>query len=215
MNQPTTQSASVLKTMRNLVPQRRLTYTESLRIAELQANRLLELFAVTGPFVPTEIVTELPRVTIRQAADMPVSGSAHWEEGQWVITLNSAEGNVRRRFSLMHEFKHVLDHTTKSYLYGDTLNDPEAAAHAERAADQFAACVLMPKRWLKSEWFGSRQNLAVSALRLGVSTRALSVRLHYLGLGIEMPRCSRTNQSEGHRSSASGYFRSASMEAVA
>ena len=214
MNQPTTQNESVLKTLRDLVPQRRLTYTESLRIAELQANRFLELFEVTGPFVPTEIVTELPRVTIRNAPDLPASGSAHWEEGQWVITLNSAEGNVRRRFSLMHEFKHVLDHTTKSYLYGDTLNDPEAAVRAERAADQFAACALMPKRWLKSEWFGSGQNLVVSARHLGVSPRALSVRLDYLGLGIETPRCSPPNHPVPGRGARSTYFRQATMEAV-
>ncbi len=215
MNQPTTQNESVLRTMRDLVPKRRLTYAESLRIAELQANRLLELFEVMGPFVPTEIVTELPRITIRNASDMPVSGSAHWEEGHWVITLNSAEGNVRRRFSLMHEFKHVLDHTTKSYLYGDPQTDPEAAARAERAADQFAACVLMPKRWLKREWFGSGQNLSISAMRLGVSTRALSVRLHYLGLGIDTPRCSLPNHPGPRRSGRSTYFRQATMEAVA
>ena len=92
MNQPTTQNESVLKTLRDLVPPRRLTYTESLRVAELQANRFLEIFEVTGPFVPAEIVTELPRVSIRNASDMPVSGSAHWEEGQWVITLNSGGG---------------------------------------------------------------------------------------------------------------------------
>jgi Zn-dependent peptidase ImmA (M78 family) len=156
----------------------------------------------------------LPRVTIRNASDLPASGSAHWEEGQWVITLNSAEGNVRRRFSLMHEFKHVLDHTTKSYLYGDTLNDPVAATRAERAADQFAACLLMPKRWLKSEWFGNGQNLVASASHLGVSTRALSVRLHYLGLGIEMPRCSRSDQSRSRQRGRGTYFRTASMAGV-
>ena len=115
----------------------------------------------------------------------------------------------------MHEFKHVLDHTTKICLYGDTLNDAEAAARAERSADQFAACVLMPKRWLKSEWFGSGQNLSISAMRLGVSTRALSVRLHYLGLGIETPRCSRPNHTGPRRSGRRAYFRQATMEALA
>ena len=52
---------SVLATLRALVPPRRLTYTESLRIAELQANRLLEIFDIAGPRVPSELVTELPR----------------------------------------------------------------------------------------------------------------------------------------------------------
>jgi hypothetical protein len=52
-----------------------------------------------------------------------------------VITLNGAEPYVRQRFSLMHELKHIIDHTTKHYLYGNIAQDEEAAQRAERAAD--------------------------------------------------------------------------------
>jgi hypothetical protein len=189
MNQKTTRNPSVLATLRALVPERPLRYSESLRIAELQANRLLELFAIAGPLVPNELVSELPRIEVRLQHDLPVSGSTHWEAGRWIITLNADEPHVRHRFSLMHEFKHVLDHTTKQYLYGDTEADAVAADRAERVADHFAACLLMPKRWLKSEWFTSRQRLSVVARHLEVSTRALSLRLWHLGLVGETPRC--------------------------
>src|SRR4051812_15753481 len=67
--------ASVLKTLRDLVPRRPLSFGESLRVAELQANRLLELFAISGPLVPNELVSELPRIEVRYDADLPVSGS--------------------------------------------------------------------------------------------------------------------------------------------
>jgi Zn-dependent peptidase ImmA (M78 family) len=153
-------------------------------------------------------VTELPRIEIRYQSEMPVSGSAHWEAGHWVITLNASEAAVRRRFSLMHEFKHVLDHTTQHYLYGDTTTDPAAAQRAERVADHFAACLLMPKRWVKSAWFNSHQNVGQLAARLQVSARALSVRLWHLGLGIETERCPRTRQLKPHSGRRTGYFRS-------
>jgi Zn-dependent peptidase ImmA (M78 family) len=184
---------SALRLLRDLVPQRRLSCSESLRLAELQANRLLEQFHVEGPLVPDELVTALPRIEVRYDADLPASGSAHWENGRWIITLNASEPRVRQRFSLMHEFKHIIDHTTRSYLYGRD-DEPGAAEHAERAADAFAAALLMPKRWIKARWFESHQNLALLARRAGVSTRALNVRLYHLGLARDTRRC------ETHRS---------------
>jgi hypothetical protein len=180
---------SILRSLRSLVPERRLTYAESLRIAELQANRLLEYFDVSTARVPSEIVSEFPRVEVRIEHDLPASGCTFWEGGRWIITLNADEPWVRRRFSMMHEFKHILDHTTRRFLYGDTDADDGAAERAERAADQFAACLLMPKRHLKHLWFAHGQNLFRTAHQLGVSTRALNVRLYYLGLAPETRRC--------------------------
>jgi hypothetical protein len=215
MNRTNT-NESLLRTLRALVPERRLTYGESLRIAELQANRLLEAFDITGPCVPSELITELPRIEVRYEHDLPVSGSTHWEAGLWIITLNADEAFTRRRFSLMHELKNVLDHTTKDRLYGNTLRDRRASDQAERAADHFAACLLMPKRWLKREWFDNGQRLAPLAHELQVSPRALSVRLWHLGLGVEVARCPRTSQRYFRRSDLNTYFRYTPLiEAVA
>ena len=215
MNQTNSQRETALATLRALVPKRRLRYSEALRIAELQANRLIELFDIDGPTVPSELVAELPRVEIRAVPDLPVSGSTHWKAGRWIITLNADEPFVRRRFSMMHEFKHVLDHTMTSYLYGNTKTDERAAAQAERAADHFAACLLMPKRWLKSQWFGSGQRLSPVASRLQVSTRALSLRLWHLGITGDPPRC--PTSAQPYASGIPRYFRytPGPLEAVA
>lgn len=202
---------SVLKTLRDLVPHRPLSYRESLQLAELQANRLLELFDVRGPLVPDELITELPRIDVRYD-DLPVSGSAHWENSRWIITLNASEPRVRQRFSLMHEFKHILDHTTKYFLYGHPAVDPQAGEHAERAADAFAAALLMPKRWIKARWYESDQNLAALARRAGVSTRALNVRLYRLGLAEDTRRCARNTSPA--RASRARYHRTASVAGV-
>lgn len=212
----TNNEGSTLAALRALVPRRRLSNGESLRIAELQANRLLEHFAIDDDRVPSEIVTEFPRIEVRYERHLPVSGSTHWENGRWIITLNLDEPWVRRRFSLMHEFKHILDHTTKQYLYDDT-HDVRAADRAERAADHFAACVLMPKRPIKSAWFTNGQHLLETARRLGVSTRALSVRLYYLGLAPDTNRCAPGRQGDGHTTSTEHhrYFRRSRVLEVA
>jgi len=206
---------SVLATLRALVPPRTLTHTESLRIAELQANRLLEIFGVTGPRVPSELVTELPHLEVHLEADLPASGSTHWERGRWIITLNATEPTVRQRFSLMHEFKHILDHTTRAYLYGDVAKDELAAARAERAADEFAGFLLMPKRWIKREWFNNGQRVNSAARTFDVSPRALTVRLWLLGMAPDVPRCAAPNLLARGRNKTHYFRRAPLTEAVA
>lgn len=188
MQQAETNTRSVLALLRALVPQRQLTYNEALRVAELQANRLLEHFAITSPAVPDEIVSELPRIKVDYESGLPVSGSAHWNGRYWVITLSADEPRSRQRFSLMHEFKHVLDHTTKDFLYQD---HPASSAdeHAERVADYFAACLLMPKRVVKQLWFAGPQSIEHMADKLRVSPAAARYRLAQLGLTEQPARC--------------------------
>ena len=184
-----TNSPSVLALLRGLVPHRQLTSNEALRIAELQANRLLRHFAIEGPAVPDEIVTELPRIRVEREHGLPVSGAAHWNGRYWVITLNADDHPARQRFSLMHEFKHILDHTTKDFLYNDR---PTSTAHeqAERVADYFAACLLMPKRVVKQVWCQKgHQDLRRLAATLRVSPAALRYRLDQIGLTDRPERC--------------------------
>ena len=183
-----TNARSVLALLRGLVPQRQLTFNEALRIAELQANHLLEHFSIDTAAVPDEIVSELPRIKIERERSLPVSGSAHWNGRYWVITICADEHRSRQRFSLMHEFKHVLDHTTKDFLYQDR---PTSSAYeqAERVADYFAACLLMPKRVVKRLWFEGPQNVERLAAKLRVSPAAARYRLDQLGLIDRGARC--------------------------
>lgn len=173
--------ASTLALLRDVIPPRRVTLRESLAIAELQANRMREYFGLVEPAIPSDLVTELPRIAVRYDIDLPVSGSAHWDGRRWIITLNAAEPFLRRRFSLMHEFKHIIDHTNKHLLYG-AADDPAAAERAERVADYFAACLLMPKRWVKRLWGEGVQRPSQLARRFGVSVPAMRYRINHLAL---------------------------------
>ena len=178
----------VLAMLRALVPQRPLSPWEALRIAELQANRLLKHFEIDAVPVPEEIISELPRIRVVREPGLPVSGGAHWDGRFWIITLDADEPPLRQRFSLMHEFKHILDHTTKHFLYHDrslhAAND-----RAERVADYFAACLLMPKRIVKSLWFQGPQSTEHLVERLQVSPAAVRYRLDQLGLTEQRARC--------------------------
>mgnify|MGYP001489779937 CR=1 FL=1 len=171
---------SVFYELRSLMPKRPLSFVEALERAELQANRMLSLFGIDTPAVPMEIISGLPRIRLRFEYDLPVSGSAHWDGLAWVLTLNASEQGVRQRFSLLHEFKHVLDHPGRERIEAE--GTMSASDKAERIADYFAACVLMPKRWVKQTWCSGVQNIDELAERFDVSATAMTVRLSQLGL---------------------------------
>lgn len=169
------QERNVLSILRAVAPRRRLSLREAELIAELQANRLLELAGLDEPPVPNELITELPRIRVRTDPDLPASGTAHWSSGRWVISINASEPWTRRRYSLAHEAKHVIDHRHFDALYDN-------AATAEYAADAFAAALLMPKRLVRKQWYAGVQQLSTLSEVFGVSPRAMAIRLERLGL---------------------------------
>lgn len=176
--------APVLQTLRGLAPRRPLQLTEALRIAELQSNRLLELQGMTEDVPITELViTDLPRIVVEHEVDMPCSGASVWDSHRrvWVITLNALEPETRRRLSLLHEYKHIIDHGRLGLIelrqrtyYGHTA--------PEYLAEYFAGCVLMPKRLLRRAWADGIQRVSDLAELFDVSPRAMRVRLQQLHL---------------------------------
>jgi len=177
----TTNPDSLLLQLRSLIPKRPLLKSEALRIAELQANRLLAWGSIDEPGTPSDLVAGLPFVAVGYRRDLPVSGCTQWVKPRWRMLLCADEPLVRQRFSLMHEFKHVLDHETADYRsFGP--DDTEASYRAELAADYFAACVLMPKRLVKRLWGQGVQHPKELAAAFGVSDVAMRYRLQQLGL---------------------------------
>lgn len=179
---------STLATLRNLVPQRPLRYQEALRIAELQANRFRELLQITTPAFPHEAIMELPKIEVVFDFDINVSGSAHWSGKHWIIVINAHEDPIRQRFSLAHEFKHILDHTAKDYLYRGS-SKYSAAEEAERVADFFAGCLLMPKSQLKKLYYQGTQLPAALSQQFGTSVKAIKCRLRQTGITEKPKEC--------------------------
>jgi predicted transcriptional regulator len=180
----------VVASLRDLVPLRPLTYSEHLRIAELQAHRFLALVGVTQAPVPERVITELPRLQVEHVSPFPVSGATHWSSGTWLVLLNGAEPRVRQRFSLAHELKHIIDHRFAELIFG-SFPAQDRHALAEQICDYFAGCVLMPRPWLKSTYANGLQHLPSLAQRFDVSQAAVQVRLSQIGMIDSTPRCGR------------------------
>lgn len=188
---------STLATLRNLVPQRPLRYQEALRIAELQANRFRELLQITTPAFPHEAIMELPKIEVVFDFDINVSGSAHWSGKHWIIVINAHEDPIRQRFSLAHEFKHILDHTAKDFLYRGS-SKYTAAEEAERVADFFAGCLLMPKSQLKKLYYQGTQLPIELSKQFDTSVRAINCRLRQTGIIEKTKSCAKWHANLGN-----------------
>lgn len=174
--------------LRDLVPLRPLRYSEALRIAELQAQRFLNLVGITEPPVPERIIAELPRVRVNRLSPFPTSGATHWAQGQWLVVLNGSESTTRQRFSLAHELKHILDHRFARIIYAN-FPERERGVMVEHVCDYFAGCLLMPRPWVKRVYGQGRQHLPDLAEAFNVSPAAMTVRLNQIGLVPPSPRC--------------------------
>ena len=137
----------------------------------------------------------------------PVSGCTDWTGSMWTIAINASEPPVRQRFSLAHEFKHILDHRFIHLLYPDSPT-MTSQARSELVCDYFAGCLLIPKIWLRKAWTEGVQTSPALARRFGVSTAAIEVRLSQTGLALPQDRCDWTPSRNAaprryHRSASS------------
>jgi hypothetical protein len=177
-----------LAALRNLVPNRPLRHAEGLRIAELQAARLLSMAGISEAPVPVSVITEIPKIQVKRMSPFPVSGCTDWAKGTWVILINGNEPTVRQRFTLAHEFKHILDYRYIDVAYPST----PGLSHRQRTevvCDYFAGCLLVPRPWLKKAWGSGMQRSPDLARAFGVSQAAIQTRLLQTGLIDRPQRC--------------------------
>lgn len=187
MTTQTTSSPSVLASLRAMTPRVRLTQQDTLDLAERQARRLHQLLDVGEEGIQEHHLAMLPRLRIVRES-LPTSGLSYWNGQEWIIAICQDDTPARQRFTLLHEVRHIVDHPHRSRLY---RSDWEA----ERAADYFAACALMPKPALKRMYCNVTQRIEALAAYFGVSQAALRYRLEQIGL-LEPPtftrqRCAR------------------------
>lgn len=151
---------TILQSLRALVPARPLQHHEAQGIAERQATRLLTILDQRDTPVEVGLIAELPRVEVRVVPNRDLaglSGMSQWlkKESRWLIAVNRDDSQTRRRFTLGHEFKHILDNPYINVLYPKSEYAKESAEErAERMCDYFSACVLMPRSWVKRAWAG-------------------------------------------------------------
>lgn len=175
-----------LKALRALAPNRQLTWTEELAVVARQANRFRQRHQLTTTRIfDTDVIADQPRTHVEIDDQMPMAGSSHWTGSHWQILINADDHPNRQRFTLAHEYKHIIDNRRPI--------DPD---FEERICDHFAACLLMPKRLIIAAWTQGdiERTTAAMAKAFAVSRPAMSYRLTQLGLLPPRPRCDRRNQ---------------------
>ena len=133
-----TVSHDVIARLRLLTPVRPLTLSEAYALSELHANRLLELQGVRKPG-PVDLlwIRDLPRVRIipRPRHEMPtLAGFTQWEDGQYKIYINRNSNLGRRRFTLAHEFGHVITWNGRKVIYS-RLGGGDSEKHDRQLGD--------------------------------------------------------------------------------
>ena len=189
MNQPNKNThISTVAHLRGLMPTRQIQPWEAKRVAETQAYRLRMLLGDNAPDFDTNELSNLPRVDVTLQPELAASGSTQWQNGAWRIRINSGDALVRQRFTLAHEFKHVLDAPLLDSTYALVAERIDGQQQIEWICDYFAACLLMPKSWVKRFWGEGVNQLDALADVFDVSTIAMKRRLEDIGLVDRQPR---------------------------
>jgi|SRR5580765_40951 len=184
----------LMSELRQLAPNRPLTYGESLAVARLQASKLRSWANAREPDI------NLVWLLNQKAVPVELTASHRLHEQSGVTTnavggvlrmfINEHEPAERQRFSLLHEFKHVLDFDTADQLHRNLGcgNREVQQNQIELICNEFAGQVLMPKTLVVKAWVRT-QNLSIMANLFNVSAEAMKTRLEKLGLiGDKKPR---------------------------
>jgi hypothetical protein len=173
--------------LRDLAPKRPLTYGESLQLARLQAARFRRWADASEPDINLIGLVKQRLVPVNFVPSYRLNGESGLTTnavgGKIQMFINENEPSVRQRFSLLHEFKHMLDFEAADILHSKLGRDNKKlqADMIEWIANEFAGHVLMPTALVKRVWF-STQDLSLAANLFNVSTEAMATRLEKLGL---------------------------------
>lgn len=173
--------------LRAVAPRRPLTYGESLQVARIQAARLRRWADAEKPDMNLIWLVNQRQVPVRFVPSYKLgeeSGlTTDQVRGRLEMFINDGEPKLRQRFSLLHEFKHVLDFDEAPTLHRQLGRGDHKVKGMmiEAIANEFAAHVLMPTALVKREWFAWR-DLATVANIFNVSTEAMGRRLEKLGI---------------------------------
>jgi Zn-dependent peptidase ImmA (M78 family) len=173
---------STLRKVRDLMPLKPLSVPDAMRVADIQATRLLSLLGVTEAPVPEAALAGLPRVHIERLTPAPFSGAAQWSRGRWLIVINGSETSGCQRMSIGHELKHIIDSPFADILY-PPLHGQSSYDRWEQICDYFAVSLFMPSAWVRKVFVEEGvRDLRRIAQWFEVPAGAMQFRLAGLGL---------------------------------
>lgn len=153
-----------------------------LKTIEMLAQKYLKEGEVNDPPVPSELISladgENP-IEVRLVPLKACHGAIWRLNDEWVIQLNKNDETSTRRFALFHEAFHIMAHCKSAPVF--KKRESKVGTFNELLADFFAACVLMPKEWVRAKWTEGH-GVDEMARMFDVPKSAMSLRLKRLGL---------------------------------
>ena len=98
---------------------------------------------------------------------------------KWVIQLNKDDDRATQRLTLFHEAFHILARCKTTPVFRQSR--PEESVFNELLAGGFAACILMPRQWVREKWVEVK-DLGRMAEIFDVPKALMCIRLRFLGL---------------------------------
>ncbi|HEX4158822.1 MAG TPA: ImmA/IrrE family metallo-endopeptidase [Rhizomicrobium sp.] len=113
-----------------------------------------------------------------------ISGKIERIADRYKITVNSADGHARKRFTMAHEIAHYILHRD---LIGDGIEDDamyrsRLGGYLETQANHYAAYVLMPPPLFRATYRSGVKSYPDLARHFAVSQQAAEIRAKSLGL---------------------------------
>jgi predicted transcriptional regulator len=179
---------ALISELRDMAPKKPLSYGQSIQLARLQAARIRQWVQAEAPainliWLVKQRLVPVHFVPAHRLGDTTSGLTTDEVDGRLQVFINDNEPRVRQRFSLLHEFKHVIDFDDAETLHS-RLGSGDAKVQAqmiETIANDFAAHVLMPSLMVKRAWY-EVHDLAPVARRFNVSVEAMNTRLEKLNI---------------------------------
>jgi Zn-dependent peptidase ImmA (M78 family) len=160
-----------------------------------RVEELLQQFRIQGPPVPVDKIAKKLGILICQLpAEGEISGALVRKDGHVVIAVNPTHHANRQRFTIAHELGHFFfhagmeEHVDRDFRvsWRRIADSPPAVDWQEVTANRFAAELLIPTRFMKSDLdtIGevNKRVVTLFALRYKVSQEAMKIRLSNLGI---------------------------------
>ncbi len=122
-----------------------------------------------------------------------LAGFTQWDKGIYLIAVCRNDSPGRRRFTLAHEFKHIIDMSNRKLIYAHLgYGDAKKRDKQVETVTNYFACLLMPRILVKQAWSSGIQDPQALARLFRVSLEAMTNRLRHLGFLADPARSAET-----------------------
>ena len=160
-----------------------------MKIIEEKAEKILATYGIDSIPVNVAEIAKKADVLIKKAPSKKFSGLLYRKDGVAFMAVSSSESVVRQRFTIAHELGHFFLHPQKDTFVEFRDNEKNITRGVKEVeANQFAAALLMPRKFLEKdvrvfkEAGVNSESIEFLAKKYRVSEEAMNFRLINLNL---------------------------------